>query len=103
MWVKKIGWKILPKDGKSMRPVRIFGILAVRELPFCLRYRSLGLLMPDNHQSPIKTKAQTTILNYTFLVFNRALSPLDGVTNPKYKLSYFLTTIFLPRDVGTNF
>ncbi len=44
---KKIGQKILPKDGKTMRPVRIFGILAVRELPFRLRYRSFGFLMPD--------------------------------------------------------
>jgi hypothetical protein len=26
---KKIGQKILPKDGKRMRPVHIFGILAV--------------------------------------------------------------------------
>jgi hypothetical protein len=26
---KKIGWKILPKDGKRMRPVQIFGIWAV--------------------------------------------------------------------------
>jgi hypothetical protein len=26
---KKIGQKILPKDGKRMRPVQIFGILAV--------------------------------------------------------------------------
>jgi hypothetical protein len=43
---KKIGQKILPKDGKRMRPVRIFGILAVRELPFCLRYCSFGSLMP---------------------------------------------------------
>jgi hypothetical protein len=68
---KKIVRNILPKD----RPVQIFGILAVRELPFCLRYRSLGSLMPDNHQSPTKTKAQTTIFNYTFLVFNRGLSP----------------------------
>jgi hypothetical protein len=45
-WVKKIGWKILPKDGKRMRPVQIFGILALRELPFCLRYHSFGSLMP---------------------------------------------------------
>jgi hypothetical protein len=43
---KKIGQKILPKDGKRMRPVRIFGILAVRELPFLLRYHSFGSLMP---------------------------------------------------------
>jgi hypothetical protein len=41
---KKIGQKILPKDGKRMRPVWIF---AVRELLFRLRYRSFGLLMPD--------------------------------------------------------
>jgi hypothetical protein len=41
---KKIGQKILPKDSKRMRPVR--GILAVRELPFHLRYRSFGSLMP---------------------------------------------------------
>jgi hypothetical protein len=34
---KKIGWKILQKDGKRMRMVRILGILVVRELPFCLR------------------------------------------------------------------
>jgi hypothetical protein len=45
---KKIGWKILPKDGKRMRPVRIFGIWAVRALPFCLRYHSFGSLMPDS-------------------------------------------------------
>jgi hypothetical protein len=43
---KKIGWKILPKDGKRMRLVQIFGILAVRELPFCLRYLTFGSLMP---------------------------------------------------------
>ncbi len=43
---KKIGWKILPKDNKRMRPVWVFGILAVRELPFCLRYHSYGLLIP---------------------------------------------------------
>jgi hypothetical protein len=42
---KKIGRKILPKDGKRMRLVGIFGILAVRELPFCLRYRSFGMLL----------------------------------------------------------
>ncbi len=43
---KKIGRKILPKDGKRMRLVQIFGILAVRELPFHLRYHSFGSLMP---------------------------------------------------------
>ena len=43
---KKIGQKILPKDGKRMNPVQIFGILAVRELPYRLRYRSFGSLMP---------------------------------------------------------
>ncbi len=43
---KKMGWKILPKDGMRMRPVQIFGIFAVRELLFCLRYRSFGSLMP---------------------------------------------------------
>ena len=43
---KKIGRKILPKDSKRMRPVWIFGILAVRELLFCLRYCSFGSLMP---------------------------------------------------------
>jgi hypothetical protein len=41
---KKIRWKILPKDGKRIRPVQIFGILAVRELPFHLRYRSFACL-----------------------------------------------------------
>ncbi len=44
---KKIGQKILPKDGKRMRLVRIFGILAVQELPFCLRYDSFILLLSD--------------------------------------------------------
>jgi hypothetical protein len=44
--VKKIGWKILPKDSKRMNPVWTFGILAVRELPYHLRYHSFGLLMP---------------------------------------------------------
>jgi len=44
---KKIGWKILPKDSKRMRPVQIFGMLVVREFPFRLRYSSFGLLMPD--------------------------------------------------------
>ncbi len=43
---KKIGQKILPKDIKRMRPVQIFGILVVRELPFRLRYCSFGSLMP---------------------------------------------------------
>jgi hypothetical protein len=45
---KKIGLKILPKDSKRMRPIWIFGILAVRELPFHLRYRSFRSLMPGN-------------------------------------------------------
>jgi hypothetical protein len=44
---KKIGQKILPKDGKRMRPVWIFWILVVRELLFHLRYHSFGSLMPD--------------------------------------------------------
>jgi hypothetical protein len=39
---KKICRKILPKDGKRMRPVQIFGNLAVQELPFRLRYHSFG-------------------------------------------------------------
>ncbi len=47
---KKIGWKILPKDGKRMNPVQIFGILAVRELPFHRRDHSFGLLMPELEQ-----------------------------------------------------
>jgi hypothetical protein len=34
---KKLGQKSLPKDAYIMRPVQIFGILAVRELLFCLR------------------------------------------------------------------
>jgi hypothetical protein len=42
---KKIGRKIFPEDSKRMRPVQIFGILAVRELPFHLRYCSFGSLM----------------------------------------------------------
>jgi hypothetical protein len=46
---KKIGWKILPKDSKRMRLVQIFGIWAVQELPFHLRYHSFGSLMPDCH------------------------------------------------------
>jgi hypothetical protein len=29
--------------------------------------------------------------------------PLDGVTNPKYKLPCFLKTIFLQREEGTSF
>jgi hypothetical protein len=29
--------------------------------------------------------------------------PLDDITNPKYKLLGFLTTIFLERDEGTSF
>jgi hypothetical protein len=30
--------------------------------------------------------------------------PLDGVTNPKYKLLHFLTTnLFLQREEGTSF
>ncbi len=37
MWMKKIGWKILPKDGKRMRPLQIFGNLAVEN------YRSIKL------------------------------------------------------------
>jgi hypothetical protein len=43
---KKNGRKILPKHSKRMRLVRILGIWAVRELPFHLRYRSFGSLMP---------------------------------------------------------
>ncbi len=43
---KKIGWKILPKDGKRIRPIQIFGIWAVRELPFHLRYRSFACRPP---------------------------------------------------------
>ncbi len=46
---KKIGQKILPKGGKRL--VCIFGILAVQELPFHLRYHSFGLLMPANECS----------------------------------------------------
>jgi hypothetical protein len=46
---KKIGQKILPKDSKLMRLVRIFGILVVRELPLHLRYSSFGSLMPANN------------------------------------------------------
>jgi hypothetical protein len=42
---KIIGRKILPKDSKRMRPVWIFGILAVQELPLHLRYCSFGSLM----------------------------------------------------------
>jgi hypothetical protein len=37
MWMKKIGWKILPKDSKRMRPLQIFGNLAVEN------YRSIKL------------------------------------------------------------
>ncbi len=29
--------------------------------------------------------------------------PLDGITNPKYKLLRFLTTIFLQREKVTSF
>jgi hypothetical protein len=47
---KKIGWKILPKDSKRMRPVHVFGILAVLELLFCLRYHSFESLMSGHHQ-----------------------------------------------------
>jgi hypothetical protein len=43
---ENVGRKILPKGGKRMKPGQIFGILAVRELPFCLRYHSFGSLMP---------------------------------------------------------
>jgi hypothetical protein len=43
---KKIGQKILPKDGKRMQPIQTFGILAVQDLLFRLRYRSFGSLMP---------------------------------------------------------
>ncbi len=43
---ENVGKNFLPKDGKRMRLVRIFGILAVRELPFHLRYHSFGSLMP---------------------------------------------------------
>jgi hypothetical protein len=42
---KKIGQKILPKDSKRMRLVQIFGILVVRELPLCQRYRSFRSLV----------------------------------------------------------
>jgi hypothetical protein len=45
---KKIGQKIFPKDSKRMWPMRIFGILAVRELPFHLRYCSFGSLKTQN-------------------------------------------------------
>ncbi len=44
---KKIGQKILLKEGKRMRLVQIFGILAVRELPFHLRYHSFASIMPE--------------------------------------------------------
>jgi hypothetical protein len=30
---------------KRMNPVQIFGILAIRELAYCLRYHSFGSLM----------------------------------------------------------
>jgi hypothetical protein len=29
--------------------------------------------------------------------------PLDGVTNPKYKLYYFVKTFFIQREQGTSF
>ncbi len=46
---KKFRQKILPKDGKKIRPVQNFGNLAVQELPFCLSYRLFGSLMPAVH------------------------------------------------------
>ncbi len=33
----------------------------------------------------------------------RLYHPLDGVTNPKYKLLYFLTALILQREEGTSF
>ncbi len=30
----------------------------------------------------------------------RLYYPIDGITNPKYKLLYFLTTIVLQREEG---
>ncbi len=44
---KKFRQKILPRDGKRIRPVLNFGNLAVRELPFHLLYHLFGSLMPD--------------------------------------------------------
>jgi hypothetical protein len=44
---ENVGKKIGQKIGQRMRPVQIFGILAVLELPFRLRYCSFGSLMPD--------------------------------------------------------
>jgi hypothetical protein len=46
---KKFRQKILPKDGKRIRPVQNFGNLAVRELPFYLLYCLFGSLMPDHY------------------------------------------------------
>jgi hypothetical protein len=43
--IKQIKRKMLPKDGKIIRPVRNFLILTVRELLFCLLYHLFGSFM----------------------------------------------------------
>jgi len=40
--------KIFPKNGKRMKMVQNFGNLVVQELPYHLKYRSFGLLMPSH-------------------------------------------------------
>jgi len=43
--------KIFPKNGKRMKMVQNFGNLVVQELPYHLKYRSFGLLMPVHGQA----------------------------------------------------
>jgi hypothetical protein len=83
---KKIGQKILPKDSKRMRLVWIFGILAVRELLFCLRYRSFGSLMPVCNNSQNTT---------TFFKIQQNLSHIwyPGWFKHKHKLFFISASV----------
>jgi hypothetical protein len=51
----------LPKDGKRMNPLQIFGVLAVRELAYRLRYRSFGSLMPGCHYAEFRGTTESDI------------------------------------------
>jgi hypothetical protein len=44
-----------------------------------------------------------SVVNMVPAVLMGLYHPLDGITNPMYKLLHFLTTIFLQREEGTSF
>jgi hypothetical protein len=51
----------------------------------------------------VKQTLSTFILQSSKTLRTKGLyHPLDGITNPKFKLLHFLTTIFLQREEGTS-